>query len=862
MDCGPAALKAMLEGFGVGVSYGRLREACQTDVDGTSIDTVEDTAVQLGLDAEQVMVPLDHLFEPETRSLPSIVPVRLPNGGTHFVVFWRESGPWVQVMDPARGRRWTTRDALSKEVLLHAQQAPAADWREWAGGGEFVPILRRRLARLGVNRAEQSRLLDAALGDSGWRSLAALDAAARMAASLVRAGAAARGSEAARLCARLAAAPEEIPPSYWSARSADDEAQVLLRGAVLVRVRGRRKRAADEPPLPRELAAALDQSTERPFRELLARLRPEGLAPVLLLVAVAFAAAGVIAEAVLLRGLFDLGRLLVTGGQSLGAIALLAGFSAILWMVEYPVASSTLRLGRKLEGRLRLHFHQKVPLLGDRYFRSRLSSDMAERCHMSHRLRELPELLAHLFRAACELAFTAAAICWLDPGSAAWTLALAVSAAGIPLLAQPALLERDLRWRSHTGALSRFYYDALQGLTAVRTHGAGPALRREQSALLAEWARTGLELQRIVVRVEGLQFLVTHAIAVWILFDALGLAGRGPRIEAGSLLLLVYWTLNLPSLGLELAELAWQYPAQRNIALRLIEPLNAPDEEEAAPVTAPEQPGGAAVDLHNVAVVAAGQTILSGIDLSISPGSHVAVVGSSGAGKSSLVGLLLGWHRPSQGEVLVDGRPLWGAELSRLRRQTAWIDPQVQLWNRTLLDNLLYGSPPGSVSDVAPAMESADLSGLLRRLPEGLQTVLGENGGLVSGGEGQRVRIGRALLRENVRLVILDEPARGLDHGRRRAILERARRRWPHATLLAITHDVGATLGFDRVLVIEEGRIVEDGLPSALAAREGSRYAALLEAEERVRRDFWSGGFWKRLRMEDGRLLDPGAGAA
>ena len=86
MDCGPAALKCILEGFDIPVSYGRLREACQTDVDGTSIDTIEDLAVQLGLEAEQIMIPADHILLPEAQALPAIIVVRLPNGLTHFLV--------------------------------------------------------------------------------------------------------------------------------------------------------------------------------------------------------------------------------------------------------------------------------------------------------------------------------------------------------------------------------------------------------------------------------------------------------------------------------------------------------------------------------------------------------------------------------------------------------------------------------------------------------------------------------------------------------------------------------------------------------------------------------------------------------
>src|SRR5689334_172411 len=106
MDCGPAALKCLLDGFGVPASYGRLREACQTAVDGTSIDTLEEVAGRLGLDAAQVTMPREHLLLPAAGALPALVVVVLPSGMTHFVVLWRLHGDRVQVMDPARGRRW------------------------------------------------------------------------------------------------------------------------------------------------------------------------------------------------------------------------------------------------------------------------------------------------------------------------------------------------------------------------------------------------------------------------------------------------------------------------------------------------------------------------------------------------------------------------------------------------------------------------------------------------------------------------------------------------------------------------------------------------------------------------------------
>ena len=150
MDCGPAALKALLEGYGVRVSYGRLREACQTDVDGTSIDQLEDAAIALGLDACQVMVPLDHVFAPEIENLPAIVVVTHPNGLQHFVVFWRRHGSWVQVMDPAVGRRWISVKQQLKYVYEHTQTVPAEGWREWAATDSFLKPLGSRIRRIGA----------------------------------------------------------------------------------------------------------------------------------------------------------------------------------------------------------------------------------------------------------------------------------------------------------------------------------------------------------------------------------------------------------------------------------------------------------------------------------------------------------------------------------------------------------------------------------------------------------------------------------------------------------------------------------------------------------------------------------------
>jgi ATP-binding cassette subfamily B protein len=112
------------------------------------------------------------------------------------------------------------------------------------------------------------------------------------------------------------------------------------------------------------------------------------------------------------------------------------------------------------------------------------------------------------------------------------------------------------------------------------------------------------------------------------------------------------------------------------------------------------------------------------------------------------------------------------------------------------------------------------------------------------------------LQRSGVRLAILDEAFRGLERSRRRALLDTARHRWAHATLLHITHDISETWSFDRVLVMDEGRIVEDGSPKELHSHSGSRYRALLEAEALVRERVWSDGDWRICRLNDGRLRE------
>ncbi|ETW93376.1 MAG: hypothetical protein ETSY1_39480, partial [Candidatus Entotheonella factor] len=646
-------------------------------------------------------------------------------------------------------------------------------------------------------------------------------------------------------------------------------------GAVLLRIWGRLEAPASGPPtggeaqpaapdttpLPPGLAAALAEPPPQPLQQLWQLIRSDGLlTPVAATLGVAASAAGTVLQAPLLQGLMILAPELLREAGRLDVLALVLAFMFGLLLLDTFLFSTIFLTGRRLEARLRLAFLSKIPRLGDRYFYSRLTSDLAQRAYSLRQIRMLPGLGLQGLSLASQMLFTTIGICWFAPAVASIALLTLVLMLAVVVLAQPVITQADLRARTHDSALSRFHLDALQGLIPLRTHSAETALRREHEGVLREWVRASWNLTYWHVAAQTLAMLIGFAGTIGIIFTYL--AARGDPHE---ILLLLFWALQLPAVAQLLFQIAQQYPAMRNIVLRLLEPLGAPEEEPAADVTAPPPypasetragvtAPGVAIDMEDVVVTAAGRTILNGIDLHLAAGEHVAVVGASGAGKSSLAGLLLGWHQPASGRLRVDSEPLDGARVAAVRRMTAWLDPAVQLWNRSLEDNLYYGVYGEPGMPLSTALQRATLENVLATLPNALQSPLGESGALVSGGEGQRVRLGRALMRPGVRLAILDEPFRGLDHRTRRELLDRARQHWREATLICIMHDVIDTQGFPRVVVVDEGRIVEDAAPEVLAAQPESHYRRLLAADEAVQTARWQSAVWRRLRLEGGQI--------
>lgn len=891
MDCGPAALKALFEGFNVSLSYGRLREACQTQVDGSSIDTIEDVAIKLGMNAQQTMLPPDHLPLLEAAALPALVVVSLAHGQTHFVIVWRMHGPFAQVMDPSKGRRWVRWQKFVDEIFIHHFPISAELWRTWASQDEFLNPLRHRMRLIGITERTQNELIEAALEDPTWRGIAALDAKVRMLAALVDADGLNKGEQANMLLQSftqndLALIPAhywyvsnpespEIPPDHdelnqdLSDNAASNESEsgeeIILHGAVLLRISGiRNTNDEDQTELPPELKAALTEKPIKPIQALWQTLRQDSpLIYAMLGLATFLAALGIIIETIFLQTISRVGNLALTLSNSFAPISALyvtLGLSSLLFFIDLCLSSVKQQIGRRLEMRLRIQFFEKIPRLGDRYFHSRLISDMTSRAHSLLLFRNITGQILSLVQTCFQLLFTLIGIYVLDASNWVFLILFTFGFGTLMTISRPLLQELEMRVSTLSNTLSRFYLDGMLGLTPLRTHGAERSFRREQEGLLTDWLRLSLANFKTTFRLDiGAQlFYIFVMVAIIINYIQ-------HHSQNENTLLLLYWILNLPSL----TQSAWvkmaELPGTYNALIRLLDPLGAPDEEsghltdqQTNPPTSTTSPNldqtGVQIVFNQAMVQAGGQTILHDIQLTIQAGEHIAIVGPSGAGKSSLVSLLLGWHKATQGEVLIDGVPLVGPKITQLRQQTAWVDPSIQLWNRTLIENLTYGNQAED-TPITDIIEEADLYDVLSRLPEGLQTVIGESGGLVSGGEGQRVRLARAMTRKNARLVILDEPFRGLDREKRRILLSRTRKYWAKATLICITHDVGETLPFDRVLVIENGQIAEDDHPTTLAAQP-SRYQDLLNGEENMRNSLWANAVWRRVRIQDGSVVN------
>jgi ATP-binding cassette subfamily B protein/subfamily B ATP-binding cassette protein MsbA len=221
----------------------------------------------------------------------------------------------------------------------------------------------------------------------------------------------------------------------------------------------------------------------------------------------------------------------------------------------------------------------------------------------------------------------------------------------------------------------------------------------------------------------------------------------------------------------------------------------------------------------------AGQPILQNLSLDVAPGETIALVGATGAGKSTLVGLIPRFFDPWQGAVLLDGRDLRDVQLKSLRREIAIVLQEPFLFPLSIAENIAYGRPQASMADIEAAARAANVHEFIRQLPAGYQTIVGERGATLSGGERQRVSIARALLKD-ARLLILDEPTSALDAETEASFLQALERLKSGRTTFIIAHRLSTVRRANRIVVLERGRIVETGSHSQLL-EAGGVYARL-----------------------------------
>ena len=224
--------------------------------------------------------------------------------------------------------------------------------------------------------------------------------------------------------------------------------------------------------------------------------------------------------------------------------------------------------------------------------------------------------------------------------------------------------------------------------------------------------------------------------------------------------------------------------------------------------------------------------VLDGVSFRVRPGEKVAIVGPSGAGKSTIFHLILRFYDPSAGVIRFDGVPIADADPSELRRHIALVPQDTAIFAASARDNIRFGRPEASDREVEGAAGLALADEFIRRLPQGYETPVGERGVMLSGGQRQRIAIARAILR-NAPLLLLDEATSALDAESETLVQAALERLMQERTTLVIAHRLATVLSCDRILVMDHGRIVEEGTHEQLAAA-GGLYARLAKLQFEV----------------------------
>ncbi|MEJ2595667.1 MAG: ABC transporter transmembrane domain-containing protein [bacterium] len=222
--------------------------------------------------------------------------------------------------------------------------------------------------------------------------------------------------------------------------------------------------------------------------------------------------------------------------------------------------------------------------------------------------------------------------------------------------------------------------------------------------------------------------------------------------------------------------------------------------------------------------------VLKGISFTINKGEQVALVGPSGAGKSTIIQLIMQFYQPDKGTLFFDGKPATAYTLSAIRHQMAIVPQDVLLFGGTIRENIAYGDTRADMEQIMEAAKKANADDFIRAFPDGYDTVVGERGIQLSGGQRQRIAIARAVLK-NPRILLLDEATSSLDSESEKLVQQALEKLMEGRTSLVIAHRLSTIINADKILVIDGGKIVEEGTHYELLARDNGRYRQLSEMQ-------------------------------